>query len=252
MPVAKGDTIDVERTKAKLVRAATELFYAAGVPTTGVNEIAARAGVGKRTLYEHFGSKDGLLEAVLSQRSDKVVHWLREAATAPSDPRDRVLAVFDALSGLVRRAGLPRLRHRRRRHAAPARGSGPAGRARPPRAPPRVAHPARRGCRRARPGSDRPPAADPARGRDGRRRPHPGPRGGGRRPRPGGSADLRVCPFHAATSWWRRRCGPPRTERRGRDSNPRTRLTPVTRFPVVPVQPLRHLSRNRRQASVNP
>src|SRR3954470_8100848 len=31
-------------------------------------------------------------------------------------------------------------------------------------------------------------------------------------------------------------------ERRGRDSNPRTRLTPVTRFPVAPVQPLRHLS----------
>jgi hypothetical protein len=30
--------------------------------------------------------------------------------------------------------------------------------------------------------------------------------------------------------------------RRGRDSNPRTRSTPVTRFPIVPVQPLRHLS----------
>src|SRR4051794_40329612 len=29
-------------------------------------------------------------------------------------------------------------------------------------------------------------------------------------------------------------------QRRGRDSNPRTRLTPVTRFPVAPVQPLRH------------
>src|SRR5829696_186161 len=35
-------------------------------------------------------------------------------------------------------------------------------------------------------------------------------------------------------------------QRRGRDSNPRTRLTPVTRFPVVPVQPLRHLSWKRR------
>jgi Bacterial regulatory proteins, luxR family len=33
------------------------------------------------------------------------------------------------------------------------------------------------------------------------------------------------------------------SQRRGRDSNPRTRLTPVTRFPVAPVQPLRHLSR---------
>jgi transposase InsO family protein len=32
------------------------------------------------------------------------------------------------------------------------------------------------------------------------------------------------------------------TQRRGGDSNPRTRLTPVTRFPVAPVQPLRHLS----------
>jgi hypothetical protein len=33
--------------------------------------------------------------------------------------------------------------------------------------------------------------------------------------------------------------------RRGGDSNPRTRSTPVTRFPVAPVQPLRHLSRAR-------
>ena len=31
-------------------------------------------------------------------------------------------------------------------------------------------------------------------------------------------------------------------KRRGGDSNPRTRSTPVTRFPVAPVQPLRHLS----------
>src|ERR1700759_4222072 len=34
----------------------------------------------------------------------------------------------------------------------------------------------------------------------------------------------------------------PTIQRRGGDSNPRTRLTPVTRFPVAPVQPLRHLS----------
>ena len=32
------------------------------------------------------------------------------------------------------------------------------------------------------------------------------------------------------------------SKRRGGDSNPRTRSTPVTRFPVAPVQPLRHLS----------
>jgi hypothetical protein len=40
-----------------------------------------------------------------------------------------------------------------------------------------------------------------------------------------------------------------KTQRRGGDSNPRTRLTPVTRFPVAPVQPLRHLSGGRRKRS---
>jgi hypothetical protein len=38
-------------------------------------------------------------------------------------------------------------------------------------------------------------------------------------------------------------------QRRGGDSNPRTRSTPVTRFPVAPVQPLRHLSVRRGKRS---
>ena len=55
----------------------------------------------------------------------------------------------------------------------------------------------------------------------------------------GGGATRPRRPGHAL----RRLLGPPvKGQRRGRDSNPRTRLTPVTRFPVVPVQPLRHLS----------
>jgi AcrR family transcriptional regulator len=101
MPVAKGETIDVDRTRGKLLRAGTELFYRAGAGV-GVNEIADRAGVSKLTIYRHFGSKDGLLEAVLRQRSDRVVAWLRAAADAPADPRERVLAVFDALHGWYR------------------------------------------------------------------------------------------------------------------------------------------------------
>jgi AcrR family transcriptional regulator len=96
MPVAKGESIDVERTKARIVRAATELFYEQGTHA-GINELAERAGVSKLSLYRHFGNKDGLLEAVLRQRSDRVVAWLKAAAATPSDPVERVLAVFDAL-----------------------------------------------------------------------------------------------------------------------------------------------------------
>jgi AcrR family transcriptional regulator len=98
MPVAKGETIDTERTRRKLIRAATELFYRRGT-AVGVNEVAERAGVSKLSIYRHFGSKDGLLEEVLRQRSDRVIAWLCAASEAPADPVERLLAVFDALRG---------------------------------------------------------------------------------------------------------------------------------------------------------
>lgn len=98
MPVAKGETIDTGRTRGKLVRAATELFYSEGI-TVGVDELARRAAVSKLTIYRHFGSKEGLLEEVLRQRSDRVIAWLRAATEAPDEPAERLLAVFDALHG---------------------------------------------------------------------------------------------------------------------------------------------------------
>jgi AcrR family transcriptional regulator len=98
VPVAKGETIDLGRTRGKLLRAAAELFYRDGT-TVGVEEIARRAGVSKLTIYRHFGSKDGLLDEVLRQRSDQVLAWLQAATDRPTDPVERLLAVFDALRG---------------------------------------------------------------------------------------------------------------------------------------------------------
>jgi AcrR family transcriptional regulator len=98
VPVARGDTIDVGRTRGKLVRAAAELFYREGT-TVGLVEIARRAGVSKLTIYRHFGSKEGLLDEVLRQRSDRVIAWLQAATDRPNDPVERLLAAFDALHG---------------------------------------------------------------------------------------------------------------------------------------------------------
>jgi AcrR family transcriptional regulator len=99
VPVAAGETIDPGRTRTKIIRAALELFYSQGVHATGVNEVAERAGVSKLSLYRHFESKEGLLDAALRHRSDHVVAWLREASQDPDDPVERILAVFDALHG---------------------------------------------------------------------------------------------------------------------------------------------------------
>lgn len=85
-------------TRARILETATVLFYEHGVHAVGVNEIAARAHASKLSLYRYFSSKDELVEAMLSEHSDRIHAWLeRETAEAPGG-RDRVLAVFDLLT----------------------------------------------------------------------------------------------------------------------------------------------------------
>jgi AcrR family transcriptional regulator len=100
MPVAKGTTIDPERTRATILHAATRVLYERGLDGIGVAELCARLGVSKETLYRHFGTKDGLVQAVLEARSDRVIRWLTDAVTAAGDdPADQITALFDALQG---------------------------------------------------------------------------------------------------------------------------------------------------------
>ena len=100
MPVAKGSTIDPERTRATIVRAATQVLYERGLDGIGVAELCARLGVSKETLYRHFGTKDGLVHAVLDTRSDRVIHWLADTVSSSGDrPADQLTALFRALQG---------------------------------------------------------------------------------------------------------------------------------------------------------
>ncbi len=57
-----------ELTKARIVDAASALFYETGIRAVGVDAIAERAGITKRTLYYHFASKDDLVAAYLYER----------------------------------------------------------------------------------------------------------------------------------------------------------------------------------------
>ena len=54
--------------RQRLLDAADELFYLNGISGTGVDDVLARAEVSVATLYAHFGSKDGLLDASLRRR----------------------------------------------------------------------------------------------------------------------------------------------------------------------------------------
>jgi AcrR family transcriptional regulator len=81
--------------RTRILNAAAELFYFEGINATGVGRIASKAAVSKRTLYQHFPSKNALVEEYLRQLRQA----LGEAdASDPSDPRAALLALFE-LSG---------------------------------------------------------------------------------------------------------------------------------------------------------
>jgi AcrR family transcriptional regulator len=51
-------------TRQRILDVATEMMTAAGFHPVAIDEIAARAGTSRPTVYRHFGSKLGLFEAV--------------------------------------------------------------------------------------------------------------------------------------------------------------------------------------------
>jgi AcrR family transcriptional regulator len=66
------------------------LFYRQGIRAVGVDTIAAAVGISKRTLYNHFPSKDELIEAYLSRR-------FRPISLSDAPPAEQVFAEFDRL-----------------------------------------------------------------------------------------------------------------------------------------------------------
>lgn len=96
---------DPQRTRDRILDAAENLFFHEGITTTGVDRVAAQAGVAIVTLYKHFGSKDNLLREVLSRRLHAwTQHW-DDAVAAASSPQERLLAVFDAVESFRASSG---------------------------------------------------------------------------------------------------------------------------------------------------
>jgi len=87
-----------------LLGATSELTYEGGITGTGVDAIAARAGVTKRTLYQHFGSKDRLVAEALDDRSRRALAGLetnaRRRAEETGEPA--ILALFDVIENALR------------------------------------------------------------------------------------------------------------------------------------------------------
>jgi AcrR family transcriptional regulator len=86
--------------RERLLAAGQSLFYARGA-SVGVDALLKEAKVARRSLYEHFGDKDGLIEAVLRRASDEDIAWYENVLAGDAEPRDRLLGLFDRLDELV-------------------------------------------------------------------------------------------------------------------------------------------------------
>jgi len=62
---------DSEKTRAALIEATRELLETAGAGSTGLATIGARAGYSRQAIYRHFGSRAGLLKAVLANVDER-------------------------------------------------------------------------------------------------------------------------------------------------------------------------------------
>ncbi|WP_134739083.1 TetR/AcrR family transcriptional regulator [Nocardioides sp. 503] len=74
-PVREG----LAHKRAAILAAARELFVAHGVERTSMDAVAAAAGVSKRTVYDYYGDKHGLLMAVIVDAGESLLVTLRQA-----------------------------------------------------------------------------------------------------------------------------------------------------------------------------
>ena len=98
----QADTGRSERRRQAIITAATEVFVRHGYLGATTNEVAARAGVSKQTLYKHFADKQHLFAEVILDASVQVVDGLSSAvASTLDDAQDEAQDVRQGLRALA-------------------------------------------------------------------------------------------------------------------------------------------------------
>jgi AcrR family transcriptional regulator len=85
-------------TRTKILTAGYRLLYEQGFSRVSMDAIADAAGITKRTLYQHFPSKDGLVAAMLEHHRSHAISLIQSWGDAPaSTPIELTVAIFSGL-----------------------------------------------------------------------------------------------------------------------------------------------------------
>ena len=87
-----------DSARQRLLDAGVNLFCRYGINATGVDAIVAEAGTAKTTLYKIFGSKEGLIEAVLESEGRRWRDWFIGAIDhGHAAPRTKLNRIFPVI-----------------------------------------------------------------------------------------------------------------------------------------------------------
>lgn len=84
--------------RMRLIEAASRLFCRLGINAVGVDAVIAEAGTAKASLYKNFGSKEGLVEAVLTHEGACWRDWfldrLHDGEAKPAERLERIFPIL--------------------------------------------------------------------------------------------------------------------------------------------------------------
>ncbi|MGD1148405.1 MAG: TetR/AcrR family transcriptional regulator [Thermoanaerobaculaceae bacterium] len=90
-----------DSARGRLMSAAVEIFARKGYAATTVREIVESAGVTKPVLYYHFGSKEGIFLAMMTDALGEFEATARAALTADGTATERIMRFLDRMFALI-------------------------------------------------------------------------------------------------------------------------------------------------------
>jgi AcrR family transcriptional regulator len=102
LPAQSSKAVEPVSSHDRILNSAKQLFASRGYENTSTVAIARMAGTSESQLMKHFGSKEGLLEAIFDQGWERMTSMLRAIHDLPT-PADKLQGLLDlVLNGLER------------------------------------------------------------------------------------------------------------------------------------------------------
>ncbi len=88
-----------QEREALILQAAEEVLMEKGYYETSIDEIAARVGIAKGTIYLHFPSKEDLVNAIFERDMQQLLQYVDITMSSAMTTRGKIESIFDLMHG---------------------------------------------------------------------------------------------------------------------------------------------------------